>query len=134
MRTCIIYVAALLCASVSYGQMTAAEKVKEIYGEQTCIEMETSNPGMLDVLEKYADHGIEVKPSTHGKYSNAELLTSIKLRGKVENSVSITEFLEDYDGGDFNPLKYEFFPSMKTEVYRLEGTTRLLVIKGQSSL
>jgi len=89
---------------------------------------------MLVLVDKYVSHGFSVMDDLDGKFSMLEPLEMIPLRTEQMESISIEQFLLEYNSADFNPLRYLFFPKVEGQVYRLTGTNKLISILSQDSI
>lgn len=95
--------------------------------------MQNSNPGMIELLDNYIDHGIKLI-DMHEKYVNEQLVSSIPLRSKDAHSISVEEFVNNYETEGFNPLLYSFFPSDVVQIFVLGATNKVLIIESQKNL
>lgn len=109
------------------------DKVIEVYGETSFNEMQMTNPGALELLDKYAEWGMELVASNE-KYDLATPLQSIPLRSKSAESITIQEFIDAYNSANFNSLAYGFFPSNEIQVFKLSGTNYALLIQRQDTI
>lgn len=126
--------AVLLTAGVlSFAQTSAEQKVIDVYGQGYFNQMSTSDPGHILMLKKYAEFGLKVVPA-NAKYASAPLLTDIPLRAKAHSTITVPQFLTEYNGGSFNSLEYGLFPSSEVQVYRLSGTSFVLIIEQQRTI
>lgn len=123
----------LMCTLFAFGQTDGEALIKSAYGETEYNQMLSSNPGRIELLEKYALHGFHVLPA-NDKYNSYPELTEIPLRSKTTSSTSIQTFLQEYNSGNFNPLSSAFFPKTETQVYRLQGVDLIIVIDTQQSI
>lgn len=123
----------LTCSLYTFAQSPEETKIVHAYGEVEYNQMLTSNPGQVELLEKYILHGFHLVPS-NDKYLDFPELTEIPLRSKLDVSISIENFMQSYDSGNFNPLLYRFFPSNEIQIFRLQGTNRVVLIDSQSSI
>jgi starvation-inducible outer membrane lipoprotein len=53
------------------------------------------------------------------------------LNTKNGGVVTVAEFLADVESSDFNPLDYNFFPTMEAQVYKLKGVNKIIYILPQ---
>lgn len=131
MKKLLTLCAAIACTFLSVGQTDAASKIIAVYGQAHHDEMSATNPGQIELLEKYALHGMHVVP-TNDKYDAFQVITEIPLRSKSNETVTIQDFLQAYDSENFNPLMYGFFPGAETQIFKLQGTDRVVLIDSQS--
>jgi hypothetical protein len=120
---------------VTWGQELVNEaKIVEIYGQEWVDSRKVVQPGMLVLVDKYVSHGFSVMDDLEGKFSMLEPLEMIPLRTEQMESISIEQFLLEYNSADFNPLRYLFFPKVEGQVFRLTGTNKLISILSQDSI
>jgi hypothetical protein len=50
------------------------------------------------------------------------------------DSISVEQFIEEYNSTDFNPLRYLFFTKVEGQVYRLKGTNKMICILPQEAI
>jgi len=122
-----------MCALFAMGQTDGEAMIKSVYGDTEYNQMLSSNPGKVELLEKYALYGFHVVP-TDDKYTTAPELTQIPLRSKTTSSISIQSFLQNYTSGNFNPLSINLFPRSEAQVYRLQGVDLVIIIDNQKSI
>lgn len=132
MRKLLIAAVAVMISCISFSQNNTS-KIVDVYGQEAYNEMQSTNPGMLELLDKYVDWGLEVV-SSNEKYDQATLLQSIPLRSKSAESITVSEFINAYNSPNFNPLQFELFPSNEIQVYKLSGTNYALLIQTQNSI
>lgn len=123
----------LMCTLCAIGQTDGETMIKSVYGDTEYNQMLSSNPGKVELLEKYALYGFHVLPA-NDKYDGATELTEIQLRSKTASSITIQSFLQDYNSGNFNPLSTKLFPGAEAQVYRLQGVDLVIVIDNQKTI
>jgi len=123
----------MFSVTTSFSQKHS-DKIIHAYGQLAFDAYQVNNPGMLIEMDNYIDFGFEVKTSTSEKYLTVPVLSEIPLRLKTVTSVSIDTFLNDYNSSSFNPLIYKFFPKKFIQVYRLEGTDKIVIISNHSTI
>lgn len=133
MKKLLTLCALLTCTFSIFGQTDGSSMIIAAYGQSHYNEMSATNPGQIELLEKFALQGFHVV-LTNNKYETFTELTEIPLRSKSNGTVSIQDFLQAYDSGSFNPLMYGFFPGPETQVFKLHDTDRVVIIDGQSSI
>jgi hypothetical protein len=133
MKKLLTLCAVLACSLASFAQTSGVSMIVEAYGQTHYDEMLISNPGQIELLEKYATSGFKLVPFDD-KYSSFPELTEISLRSKTDVTITVQAFLAEYDGGNFNPLNYRFFPGNEPQVYRLQGSSRVIYIPSQQSI
>lgn len=133
MKKLLLLCAILVCTCSSLAQSDGTSMILEAYGQNRYDEMSSSNPGQIELLEKYALFGFHILPS-NDKYASFPELIEIPMRSKNGTTVSIQEFLQAFDSGSFNPLVYGFFPQNDIQLFRLQGTNRVVFIDRQSTI
>lgn len=125
----------LVCyGSFSLGQVTNTEKIIEAYGIEWYNQMSQENTELLNLLAKYVEFGFVVEEVNSDKASEIKVLQSIPIRSKSNETVAITQFLEDFNAPNFNPLIYGFFPQKEMQVYKLEGVNFIIYILPQATI
>jgi hypothetical protein len=117
-----------------FSQQSAEEKIKDFYGEEWYNREINENNQLIEILKLYVENGFKVISTENGKYNELTPLTEIKLASKTNQTISIQEFLLDYESGNFNPLVYQFFLANETQVYKLEGIDKVIYIESFSYL
>ncbi|MDG1332785.1 MAG: hypothetical protein P8P74_10665 [Crocinitomicaceae bacterium] len=133
MKKLLALCAILVCTFPILGQTDGVSMIKSVYGENHYNEMVSTNPGQIELLEKYAVYGFHVVDA-EDKYDVFPELTEVPLRSKSNNSITIQAFLQAYNSGNFNPLNYSFFPGKEIQVFRLQGTDFVILIDNQSNI
>lgn len=111
------------------------QKVLVMHSQAEIDEMLVSAPQQLDFLKKYADEAIEVFESEDPKFLNSVVqLTEIPLRSKTGETITVAEFLEEYNSGNINALKYAFFSKQIDQVFHLVGTNKNILIVSTSKI
>lgn len=108
-------------------------KIIEAYGQETFDHYQAQNPGLITLLNKYVDSGMQVVDS-NPKYASAQVLNTIQIRSKSSETISIEDFLLAYSSGNFNPLTYGFFPTNELQIFVLGNSSKVLIIDSQSNL
>lgn len=109
------------------------QKIIDVYGETYYNNLVENNPGAITHLTTYVENGMEL----HGyneKYAGEQMLTEIPLRSKTGETISIQQFISEYTGANFNPLKYGFNSAKDVQVFRLNGDSRVLIIYSLSQI
>jgi hypothetical protein len=114
---------------MSFGQSVNQEKIIAIYGQEWYDREFSENIQMIDLLNQYLTHGFIVEDISEGKYSEFAPLSFIPLVSKNNDSISVEEFLIEYQKSDFNPLKYRFFPTHENQIFKLNGVNKIICIK-----
>jgi hypothetical protein len=123
----------VLCTLFAIGQTDGEIMIKSVYGDTEYNQMLSTNPGKLELLEKYALYGFHVVPATD-KYDAYPELTEIPLRSKTTSAISIQTFVQDFNAGNFNPLTTSLFPGAETQIFRLQGVDLVIVIDSQKNI
>ncbi len=126
-----IFLGAIFLVSSINAQLLHEQKIRASYGDEYVNQMQSQSPGLITLLDKYIDHGFDVKEVDAGKYNEMEAISTVPLRSKASGDASIQEFLSDFYGPIFNPLKYNFFPSQEFQVFKLAGTNKIIYILPQ---
>lgn len=116
------------------GQINHEQKIIDFYGQDWYHEMETINPGILLVMDSYIDSGFVVQDIVDDKYLLFDPIEAVPVNDPSIGSVSVFEFLNDYNSGNFNPLIYQYYPGNAPQVYRLKGVNKIILIQSQESL
>jgi len=124
----------ILSGGLGFSQLNHTDKIIEVYGFEWFNQMNTNNPDVINLLDKYADHGFVVQELSSDKTTASDPLAAIPLRGKTGETITVLEFMNAYNSGDFNPLKYDFFPGNEMQTFSLEGTNLVIYILSQESI
>lgn len=117
-----------------FSQLSAEEKIKEFYGEVWFERESNENRQWIDILKLYVTNGFKVISTDQGKYSELTPINEIKLTSKTNQTISIQQFLEEYESANFNPLFYQFLPANETQIFKLEGVDKIIYIESFSYL
>lgn len=134
MKRLVFTIVSLLSFQFSYSQVSTIEKIIAFYGEEWYQRENAENPQLISILNLYLEKGFKVVDVSPGKYNELTPLTEIKLASKTNQTISIQEFLSDFESENFNPLVYQFFPANETQVYKLEGIDKVIYIESFSYL
>jgi hypothetical protein len=118
----------------SFTQIKNEDKISAIYGIEWLNQMKVNNPELLNLMDLYVEHGFKIEHISPGKYAEFIPLTTIPLTSKEGDEISIEQFIEESTQGDFNPLKYRFFPTLDIQVYKLDGYDAIIYILPQSTI
>jgi hypothetical protein len=130
-----IVVVILISNTNSYAQQFQHEdKIIAFYGQQRFSEFQQTNPALLDLMDKYIDHGFYVQDVNSDKYLEFTPLQNIALASKNGDYTSISDFLADYGSTQFNPLNYSFFPTSEVQIFKLAGVNKIIYILPQSAI
>jgi len=117
-----------------FSQLSAEDKIKDFYGEEWYNREINENPQWIEILKLYVSNGFKVISTDHGKYNELTPINEIILTSKTTQTISIQQFLEEYESENFNPLFYQFLPSTETQVFKLEGVDKIIYIESFSYL
>jgi hypothetical protein len=123
----------LLSFSV-FSQLSAEDKIKIFYGEEWYNREINENPQWIEILKLYVSNGFKIISTDHGKYNELIPINEIILTSKTSQTISIQQFLEEYERENFNPLFYQFLPTNGTQVFKLEGVDKIIYIESISYL
>ena len=122
----------IVCLSnFSFSQLKNESKIVESRGQEWYSRMQTDAPDLLVLFDKYLTYGFNIRNVSEGKYAEFEPMEFIPLSDKNGGTVTVTEFLADAASSDFNPLDYNFFPTMEAQVYKLKGVNKIIYILPQ---
>lgn len=122
----------IVCLSnFSFSQLKNESKIVESRGKEWYTRMQTDAPDLLVLFDKYLTYGFNIRNVSEGKYAEFEPMEFIPLSDKNGGTVTVTEFLADAASSDFNPLDYNFFPTMEAQVYKLKGVNKIIYILPQ---
>ena len=98
--------------------------LSEVYSDEEILDLQNKN--LKELYLKFASTGILVTQmaSNNGKY---EVIESVVLR-KSKEKVTVSEFLSDYNSGNFNALKYSWRPQNQKRYLRLINTDIYITI------
>lgn len=128
-KCCILAV----CTSFSAFSQTSHSQIIEAYGQERYQTLLNTNPGMIELLEAYVDHGVKLI-DMNDKYLDRVPVNNIHLRSKSSESITVEEFIELFETEEFNPLNYSFFPNDSLQVFVLGATNKVLIIESQKNL
>lgn len=131
---CIVAAVFVFQSNVLAQQYQHEDKIIAFYGQQRFSEFQQNNPALLELLDKYIDHGFYIQDVNADKYSEFLPLSNIALNDKNGSIVSVSDFLIDYEAPDFNPLNYAFFPTSEVQIFRLSGVNKIIYILPQSAI
>ena len=131
MKTVVTLLFATLFNCILFSQIVNSDKIIEFYGEERVAQWMNDDPSLLTLVDKYISYGFMVKTVSEGKYSEFTPLESVPLSAKTGGTVSVAEFLEDFQSDNFNPLKYKFFPQKDFQIYKLDGVDAIIYILPQ---
>jgi len=115
---------------VGYGQSDS--KLIEVFGLEEVNDMKVSNPGAYAIFKAFSADGVELIDGLVDKYETFGMLPTIHLRStseEVEQSIFLNDVLSD----NFNPLKYDLFPTRQIQIYKIESG-KYLRIQSQQNL
>lgn len=115
----------------SFSQLQNESKIVESRGQEWYLRMQSDAPDLLVLFDKYLTYGFNIRNVSEGKYAEFEPMEFIPLSDKNGGNVTVAEFLVDVESSDFNPLDYNFFPTMEAQVYKLKGVNKIIYILPQ---
>jgi hypothetical protein len=125
----------VLASFGTFGQELINEaKIVEVYGQDFVDSRRLVQPDMLVLMDKYISHGFLIQEDADGKFQSLEPLEMIPLRTEQMDSITIEQFLQEYNNAGFNPLRYLFFTKVEGQVYRLKGTNKMICILPQETI
>jgi len=116
------------------AQTSTTEKIISFYGVEWYEQEFIQNKQLIDLLKAYIERGFKIENVSPGKYNELIPLTSINLSAKSGGTISIQQFIEEYENMNFNPLLYQFFPSKDIQVFKLNGIDKIIYIESLSYL
>ena len=128
MKTVVTLIFITLFNGLVFSQLENQDKIIEVYGQDWFEKTESTNPGLIKILDRFVELGFVVEEIVDEKYFGFEQMEFIPLRDKNSATVSVSLFLEDYYSGDFNPLTYGFFPNQNTQIIKLMGVSKIIKI------
>jgi hypothetical protein len=131
---CIIVVVVLSDSYAVAQQFQHEDKIIAFYGQQRFSEFQQSNPTLLELLDKYIDHGFYVQDVNPDKYLEFTPIADITLSNKNGGVITISDFLMAYQTPGFNPLDYAFFPTSEVQVFKLAGVNKIIYILPQNAI
>ncbi len=131
MKVLIISVFVICISSFGFSQIKNESKIVESRGQEWYAQMQIEAPDLLILFDKYLTYGFNIRNVSEGKYSEFEPMEFVPLNTKNGGVVSVSEFLADVESSDFNPLDYNFFPTMEAQVYKLKGVNKIIYILPQ---
>jgi hypothetical protein len=112
-------------------ELTNEAKIVEVYGQEWLDARKVDQPDLLILMDKYISYGFMVHSVDEGKYSEIEAVESIPITSKVQQNLSIQQFLTEFESEGFNPLRYRFFPTTEYQIIRLAGINKIIYILPQ---
>jgi len=131
MKVLIISVFVSCISSFGFSQIKNESKIVESRGQEWYAQMQIEAPDLLILFDKYLSYGFNIRNVSEGKYAEFEPMEFVPLNTKNGGLVSVAEFLADAESSDFNPLDYNFFPTMEAQVYKLKGVNKIIYILPQ---
>lgn len=132
MKTVVTLIFIALFNGVVFSQLENQDKIVAAYGQEWFDLMQTESQEVLVLLDKYAEHGFFVKKVSPGKYEEFTPITSVPLRSKDNLTISIAQFMQEYESENFNELRYNYFPQQDFQVYKLDGVDAIIYILPQN--
>lgn len=128
----LLIITMLLNMSFGQSELASVQKINEVFGEDYAENLAISNPGKLQILQKYATTGFIV---LNGNVStkNVVVINEVPLREKGA-TMSIEDFVFLLLNEAYNPLLFEWTPGIYPAVYNLESTDYFICIPSQKQL
>jgi hypothetical protein len=127
----ILFLFLLLIPSLLYTQNNYSQII-EVYGnEWVDNQISTNNEELLVFLSNYSQKGIIVEEVDEFKFNDANSLEWIPLTSKQQDSISVNQFMSEFQSESFNPLKYQFLPQKEEQLFKLKGVNYIIRIKNQ---
>lgn len=119
----LISVQIYVCAQIKHES-----KIESVYGSDWLDRMKSENPELLTLMDKYIEFGFIIQETSEGKYSEINAIHSIPLTSKNNEEISISQFIEELNSANFNPLRYRFFPTKEYQIFKLNGENKIIYI------
>jgi hypothetical protein len=116
---------------LALSQLEHESKIESVYGYDWLQRMKSENPELLALMDKYVEFGFTIQQTSEGKYSEVNAINSIPLTSKNNEEISISQFVEELNSTDFNPLRYRFFPTKEYQIFKLNGENKIIYILPQ---
>jgi hypothetical protein len=116
---------------LGFSQINNEGKIVESRGQEWYSRMQVDAPDLLILFDKYLSYGFNIRTVSEDKYAEFEPMEFVPLNTKNGGVVSVAEFLADVESPNFNPLDYNFFPTMEAQVYKLKGVNKIIYILPQ---
>jgi hypothetical protein len=129
----VLFTCLFVCCVSSFGfsQIENETKIVEKYGQEWYETVRIESPNLLSLIDNYISHGFQVLTVDEIKYANFQPLEFIENSSKIGGFTSVEDFLIKYDSPNFNPLDYNFFPTSKSQVFKLKGINKIIYILPQ---
>jgi len=120
-----------LSSSIVYSQNNYS-KISEVYGnEWVDYQLSSNNEELLVFLSNYSRKGFLVEEVDGVKYNDLNSLEWIPITSKQEDSISVNDFIAEYQSESFNPLRYKFLPHKEEQLFKLKGINYIIRIRTQ---
>lgn len=130
MKTFLVFIV-LSFPFLALTQLKHESKIESVYGSDWLDRMKSENPELLTLMDKYIEFGFIIQETSEGKYSEINAIHSIPLTSKSNEEISISQFIEELNSANFNPLRYRFFPTKEYQIFKLNGENKIIYILPQ---
>ncbi|MCX7745112.1 MAG: hypothetical protein N2167_11160 [Flavobacteriales bacterium] len=128
MKIIIIYLCLLFSLTFRINSQVIDEKIMNVYGTKQS-DFFINNPDLYSFFENLLVNRIEYLYEPYQVGEKYPKLSTIPLNNKYNPALTRDE---NFDLNTFNPLKYQLnFYSKNIQVYRIDNTEYLLIIKPQ---
>ncbi len=116
------------------SQLSAEAKIKNHFGVDWYDREVLENNQWIEILKVYVTEGFKLISIQQGKYNELTPINEVKLNSKSNEAISIQQFINEYESENFNPLQYQFFPTIETQIIKLDGINKVIYIESISNL
>lgn len=132
MKTLLLSFVMMLSCSTVFSQLRNEAKIEAVYGNEWLNRMKADAPDLLVLMDKYVEFGFSVRTVSEGKYEQEQTpIEQIPITSKGNEFISVEEFMQEADSEEFNPLRYNYFPTKEAQVYKLKGVNKIIYILPQ---
>lgn len=127
----LLFLFLLLVPSLLYTQNNYSQII-EVYGnEWVDNQISTNNEELLVFLSNYSQKGFIVEEVDEFKFNDTNSIKWIPLTSKQQDSISVNQFMSEFQSASFNPLRYQFLPKIDEQLFKLKGVNYIIRIKNQ---
>ncbi len=116
------------------SQLSAEAKIKNHFGVEWYDREVLENNQWIEILKVYVTEGFKLISIQQGKYNELTPINEVKLNSKSNEAISIQQFINEYESENFNPLHYQFIPTIETQIIKLDGINKVIYIESISNL
>lgn len=107
-------------------------QIIEVYGnEWVDNQISTNNEELLVFLSNYSQKGFIVEEVDEFKFNDTNSKEWISLTSKQQDSISVNQFMSEFQSASFNPLRYQLLPKIDEQLFKLKGVNYIIRIKNQ---